>query len=70
MAAHDRHSMIEGQELRHLFAETVDAIAGGSTSVREIEDRLRTAGMPQALARRFISMAKDVALMFRACERS
>ncbi len=49
-----------------LFAETVDDIAAGTVTVRQIEHRLRDAGMPQALAKKFIWQAKATALMFRA----
>ena len=57
---------LDGQELRVLFAETVDDIAAGTVTVRQIEHRLRDAGMPQALAKKFIWQAKATALMFRA----
>ncbi len=62
--------MINGDELRVLFAETVDDIAAGTVTVRQIEHRLRDAGLPQGLAKTFISQAKATAIMFLECERS
>jgi hypothetical protein len=62
--------MLDGDELRALFADAVDELAVDGRTVRGIERRLIDAGLSHTIAKRAVSLAKEVAKLFDDARRN